>query len=103
MQIPYDDVVAPLGTTPSEDCLVLNVWRPADRSADPLPVMVWVPGGWYVNGGSSTAISDGSALARRGIVVVTINYRLGRFGFFAHPALLAAHEGPSPVPEAKGG
>jgi para-nitrobenzyl esterase len=94
MQIPYDDIVAPFGATPSEDCLVLNVWRPAATPADPLPVMVWIPGGWYVNGGSSTALSDGSGLARQGMVVVSINYRLGRFGFFAHPALLAAHEGP---------
>jgi para-nitrobenzyl esterase len=94
MQIPFDDAVAPVGTTPSEDCLVLNVWRPADMSADALPVMVWIPGGWYVNGGSSTPLSDGSALARQGMVVVTINYRLGRFGFFAHPALIAADEGP---------
>lgn len=56
--------------------------------------MVWIPGDWYVNGGSSEALSDGSGLAREGVVVVTINYRLGRFGFFAHPALLAADEGP---------
>ncbi|MCC6983412.1 MAG: carboxylesterase family protein [Bauldia sp.] len=93
MQIPFDDPVSPLGTTPSEDCLVLNVWRPAEASA-PLPVMVWIPGGWFVNGGSSTALSDGSSLARQGVVAVTINYRLGRFGFFAHPALIEAAEGP---------
>jgi para-nitrobenzyl esterase len=94
MQIPFDDPVAPVGTTPSENCLVLKVWRPADVSADPLPVLVWIPGGWYVNGGSSTALSEGSAFARQGMVVVSINYRLGRFGFFAHPALIAANEGP---------
>jgi para-nitrobenzyl esterase len=56
--------------------------------------MVWVHGGWWVNGGSSSESFDGSALARQGIIVVTINYRLGRFGFFAHPALFAANEGP---------
>ncbi len=50
--------------------------------------------GWYVNGGSSTPLTDGSGLARQGIVVVAINYRLGRFGFFAHPALIGASEGP---------
>jgi para-nitrobenzyl esterase len=94
MQIPLEDAVSPIDTTPSEDCLFLNVWRSADAAADPLPVMVWIHGGWYVNGGSSTATFDGSALARSGLVVVTINYRLGRFGFFAHPALLAADEGP---------
>lgn len=85
---------APPGTTPAEDCLVLNVWRPAAiKPGETLPVAVWIHGGAYVNGGSSTPIYDGSAIAQQGVVVVSFNYRLGRFGFFAHPALTAAQEG----------
>ncbi|CAN5249429.1 carboxylesterase family protein [soil metagenome] len=95
MQVAIDDEAAPPGATPAEDCLVLNVWRPAELAAGAkLPVMVWIPGGGFVNGGSSTPVSSGAELAKRGIVVVSINYRLGRLGFFAHPALLAAKEGP---------
>jgi para-nitrobenzyl esterase len=56
--------------------------------------MVWIHGGAYVNGGTSTPLYDGGAFARQGIVFVSVNYRLGRFGFFAHPALIAANEGP---------
>jgi para-nitrobenzyl esterase len=89
MQKPFGGDAAPLGTAPAEDCLVLNVWRPARASAGKLPVMVWIYGGGNVNGGSSPAVYDGSAFARRGIVFVSFNYRLGRFGFFAHPALTA--------------
>jgi para-nitrobenzyl esterase len=73
----------------SENCLHLNVWAPARRPAAPLPVMVWIHGGGFVIG--SSAPYDGAALARQGVVVVTFNYRLGRFGFFAHPALVAEH------------
>jgi para-nitrobenzyl esterase len=87
MQNPFGGDAAPLGTPPAEDCLYLNVWTPAARSAKPLPVMVWIHGGGFVNGGSSPAVYDGSAFARRGIVFISMNYRLGRFGFFAHPAL----------------
>lgn len=72
----------------SEDCLTLNVWAPVERDG-PLPVMVWIHGGGYNNGSGTAALYDGSAIARRGVVVVTINYRLGRFGFFDHPALAA--------------
>jgi para-nitrobenzyl esterase len=83
------------GSTTAEDCLVVNVWRPATvTSGKKLPVMVWIHGGGYLNGGSSAAIFDGSALARQGLVLVSLNYRLGRMGFFAHPALTAAQEGP---------
>jgi para-nitrobenzyl esterase len=87
MQKPFPSDAAPLGTTPDEDCLVLNVWRPAERTGAKLPVMVWIYGGGFVNGGSSPAVYDGSQFARRGIVFVSFNYRLGRFGFFAFPAL----------------
>jgi len=72
----------------SEDCLTLNVWTPEERG-EPLPVMVWIHGGGYNNGSGTAALYDGSNLARRGVVVVTINYRLGRLGFFDHPALAA--------------
>ena len=87
MQLPFPSDAAPLGTPPSEDCLYLNVWRPAAQSAGPLPVMVWIHGGGWVNGGSSPAVYDGAEFARQGIVLVSFNYRLGRFGYFAHPAL----------------
>jgi para-nitrobenzyl esterase len=88
MQKPMSSDAAPLGSSPSEDCLYLNIWRPAKapRSAK-LPVMVWIYGGGFVNGGSSPAVYDGSAFAKRGVVFVSFNYRIGRFGFFAHPAL----------------
>jgi para-nitrobenzyl esterase len=77
-----------LATTPSEDCLYVNVWRPAG-AAGALPVMVWLHGGGFVGGGSSSPIYDGSAFARQGVVLVSLNYRLSRLGFFAHPALIA--------------
>lgn len=70
----------------SEDCLYLNVWRPARASAR-LPVMVWIHGGSLVTGTASIPVQDGAALARRGVVLVSISYRLGRLGYFAHPAL----------------
>jgi para-nitrobenzyl esterase len=89
-QLPFPGDAAPLGTPPSEDCLVLNVWRPAVRPAAKLPVMVWIYGGGFVNGGSSPAVYDGSPFAKQGVVFVSFNYRLGRFGFFAHPALSKA-------------
>ncbi len=75
----------------SEDCLTLNVWRPAATTADPLPVMVWIHGGALVHGGAPIYPAD--ALAEQGVVVVSMNYRLGRLGFFAHPALAAEAPG----------
>ena len=70
----------------SEDCLSLNIWTPA-RPGDRLPVMVWIHGGGFQAGGGSEPRHDGQAFARKGVVLVTINYRLGVFGFFAHPEL----------------
>jgi para-nitrobenzyl esterase len=70
----------------SEDCLFVNVYAPA-HAARPLPVLVWIHGGGYVQGSGSARFYDGTALARQGIVVVTLNYRLGPLGFFAHPRL----------------
>jgi para-nitrobenzyl esterase len=93
MQLPFPGDAAPLGTPPAEDCLVLNIWEPANRTSAKLPVMVWIYGGGFVNGGSSPAVYDGSQFARQGIVFVSFNYRLGRFGFFAHPALTAEANG----------
>ncbi|MFC3581849.1 carboxylesterase/lipase family protein [Sphingomonas hylomeconis] len=79
---------APLGTQPSEDCLYLNVWRPTGAAPTrKLPVMVWLHGGGFVNGGSSAPVYSGAPFARDGVIMVSLNYRLGRFGFFAHPAL----------------
>lgn len=92
-QKPFIGDDAPLATIPAEDCLFLNVWRPAGAAGKKLPVMVWIHGGGYVNGGTSPAIYDGSAMARDGVVVVSANHRLGRFGFFAHPALTAEAAG----------
>ena len=71
----------------SEDCLTLNVWTPRADTAAKLPVMVWIHGGAFVIGAGSQSLFDGAALARRGVVVVTFNYRLGTLGFFSHPAL----------------
>jgi para-nitrobenzyl esterase len=87
LQSPFPGDAAPLGVSSAEDCLYLNVWRPAEAARGKLPVMVWIYGGGFVNGGSSPSIYDGSAFARKGVVLVSFNYRLGRFGFFAHPAL----------------
>lgn len=70
----------------SEDCLSLNVWTPTTL-ADPAPVLVWIHGGGFSEGSGAVPIYRGAALAGRGIVVVTINYRLGIFGFLAHPEL----------------
>ncbi|HEV7313915.1 carboxylesterase/lipase family protein [Sphingopyxis sp.] len=71
----------------SEDCLTLNVWTPKPAKGAKLPVMVWIHGGGFVGGSGTLPETDGAALARRDVVVVSFNYRLGRFGFFAHPAL----------------
>ncbi|MGU3316872.1 carboxylesterase/lipase family protein [Sphingomonas sp. M6A6_1c] len=89
MQLPFPSDAAPLGTAPAEDCLYANVWRPAG-DARKLPVMVWIYGGGFVNGGSSPPTYSGAALARSGILVMSFNYRLGRFGSFAHPGLKPA-------------
>jgi para-nitrobenzyl esterase len=70
----------------SEDCLTLNVTRPDDDRED-LPVMVWIHGGSFLHGSGSQPVYNSEALAARGVVLVTINYRLGRLGFFSHPAL----------------
>jgi para-nitrobenzyl esterase len=71
----------------SEDCLYLNIWTPAKAANDRLPVMVWIYGGASTGGAASMAAYDGTRLAEKGVVLVSINYRLGSFGFMAHPEL----------------
>jgi para-nitrobenzyl esterase len=72
-----------------EDCLTLNVWTPSQGPEDRLPVMVWFHGGGHSSGVGSAKIFDGTAGARKGVIMVTANYRLGPLGFLAHPALTA--------------
>ena len=79
----YGETPAPM----SEDCLSLNVWAP--KGADKAPVLVWIHGGALVSGSSREPTYDGTVLARQGVVVVSINYRLGVLGWLAHPALSA--------------
>lgn len=71
----------------SEDCLYLNIWTPVERRAAKLPVMVWIHGGGNLIGGTSATVYDGRHLARAGVVLVSIQYRLGPFGYFVHPEL----------------
>jgi len=73
----------------SEDCLYLNVWTGAASATEKRPVMIWWFGGAFTEGGGAVPLYDGTALAKKGVVVVTMNYRLGAFGFFTHPALTA--------------
>lgn len=77
--IPYEPI--------SEDCLYLNVWTAAKTPSEKRPVMVYIYGGGFVSGGAGVPIYDGEAMAKKGIIFVVINYRVGIFGFFAHPEL----------------
>src|SRR5688572_20853032 len=78
--------------TQSEDCLFLNVWAPASATKNSkLPVMVWIHGGGFTGGSGSGPGTAGDAFAKQGVVLTTINYRLGRLGHFAHPALSKEH------------
>ena len=76
----------------SEDCLFLNIWSGARTASDRLPVFVWIHGGAFNSGSGACAIYDGAAMAKQGIVFVSINYRLGVFGFLAHPELTRESE-----------
>lgn len=80
------------GAPISEDCLFLNVWKPAGPRKG-LPVLVFIHGGAFAGGSGHVASYDGTGLAKRGIMVITINYRVGVFGFFAHPDLLKEGDG----------
>jgi para-nitrobenzyl esterase len=77
------------GSAASEDCLYLNVWTAAAAANEKRPVLVWSYGGGFTNGSGASGQFDGEALAKKGAIVVTYNYRLGVFGFFSHPALTA--------------
>jgi para-nitrobenzyl esterase len=85
----YGVAYSPQTLDPSEDCLYLNVWTPELQPATRLPVMVWLHGGSNRVGSGAEPGYDGASLASRGVIVVTINYRLGVMGFFAHPELTA--------------
>lgn len=91
-QLPTPGDDAPLRTLPKESCLYINLWRPRGRARH-LPVMVWIYGGGFVDGGTSPAVYDGTQFARDGVVLVSFNYRLGNFGFFAFPALSRESKG----------
>src|SRR3954451_24518141 len=82
---------APEGAA-SEDCLYLNIWTPAKSATERLPVMVWIYGGSFNVGAGSEPWYDGTNLAKKGVVVVTLNYRVDVFGFLAHPELTAESE-----------
>ncbi|WP_231402909.1 carboxylesterase/lipase family protein [Hymenobacter guriensis] len=87
MQLPVYGDMNSRAANMAEDCLYLNVWTPARTSRERLPVLVYFYGGGYVAGDGSEPRYDGESMARRGIVTVTVNYRLGVFGFLAHPEL----------------
>ena len=83
---------AAMSPTSSEDCLFINVWRPANAApAAKLPVMVWIFGGGFVFGSGSSPSNSGVQFAKQGVILITFNYRVGRFGFFAFPALSKEH------------
>lgn len=86
MQTPY---VIPTGQKASEDCLTVNVWTSTDYRKAHRPVMVFIYGGAFIGGSSAYPLYDGARLAREGVVVVSFNYRVGIFGFLAHPELSA--------------
>jgi len=79
----------------SEDCLTINVWAPPAEPGVKRPVMVWIYGGSFTHGGSGYPVYDGARLAKRGVVVVSFNYRVGVLGFLAHPELSAEANGSS--------
>ncbi len=76
----------------SEDCLYLNIWKPAGSTSDKLPVMVWIHGGGFAIGSTSQALTTGERLAKKGVIVVGVAYRLGALGFLAHKDLRAESE-----------
>src|ERR1700733_2389908 len=96
IQVPIVNAVLGMdAVTTSEDCLYLNVWTPAKSANDRLAVMVWIYGGGFTIGGTSIAGYNGANLAKKGVVVVSVAYRLGKLGFLAHPQLTAEQGGHS--------
>ena len=88
VNVPETGLGGRVGTVPqSEDCLYLNVWTAAQSSSERRPVMVWIHGGGFQFGTGLDPRTDGTRLAEKGVIVVSVNYRLGVFGFFAHPQL----------------
>ena len=83
----YQKEFFPVQAPMSEDCLYLNIWTPAESPGEKLPVMLWIHGGAYMHGHGHEIEFDGEAFCRRGVILVTINYRLGIMGYFAHPEL----------------
>jgi para-nitrobenzyl esterase len=77
------------GPAPSEDCLYLNIWSPAKSPQDRVPVFVWIYGGGFAGGATSTPTFNGEKLAKKGVILVSIAYRVGQMGFFVHPELSA--------------
>ena len=75
------------GSSPSEDSLYLNVWTPAKDATERWPVMVWIYGGGFSGGGTGDTLSDRTNQAKKGVVLVNLNHRVGVFGFLAHPEL----------------
>jgi para-nitrobenzyl esterase len=86
-----EEFITPPGNL-SEDCLYLNVWTPFKSSGDKLPVFVWIYGGGFSSGSAACAVYDGEEMSKKGIVFVSINYRVGVFGFLAHPELSSETE-----------
>ena len=92
MQTSRLGAIDPLNPRMSEDCLYLNVWTPANTANDKLPVMVWIYGGSFNVGAGSEPWYNGANLAKNGVIVVTLNYRVDVFGFLAHPDLTTESE-----------
>jgi para-nitrobenzyl esterase len=95
MQDPNFMKIFGAGPAISEDCLYLNVWTPAKTANDKLPVMVWIYGGGFVLGMTGTPAYDGTHLAEKGVVMVSVAYRVGVFGFLADPELSRENGGAS--------
>lgn len=87
MQLPLFSDMVFRSAGKNEDCLYLNIWAPAKSAKERLPVLVYFYGGGFVGGDGSEVRYDGESMAKKGIISITVNYRLGVFGFFAHPEL----------------